>query len=328
MALKSDGTVWGWGENHTHGKLGNGTNKDPPRGVLIPATNMTLDGRVWAWGGNFAGQLGTTENEFISDRYVPVTIIGLTGVVAIAAGDLHNLALREDGTVYAWGSNFTGQLGNGTYSSYYSFVQLVDNLTDVVAIAAGSAHSMVLKSDGTVWAWGSNTSGQLGNGTDQDSNIPVQAIGLTSARAIAAGGRQSLAVVQPLTTSAPVIIPTTVTPTTPSTTATASTTITAPPTTTTTQPTTTAAPPASSQAQFSENGGGAKPGILIFVWILVATAALAGLAFTAIIMNKRKVAPVEQTTTQPKSGAVSALPPAGQASQSDDQQPKTRGTTF
>jgi alpha-tubulin suppressor-like RCC1 family protein len=212
MALKDDGTVWGWGENHTHGKLGNGTNKDPPRGTFNQVVDMTTavdidasiehslaltsEGRVWAWGGNFVGQLGTTDQEFMDDKYAPVTIIGLTDVAAIAAGDLHNLALKKDGTVYAWGSNWKGQLGNGTFSSFYSFVRPVPGITGVTAIAAGGAHSLALKDDGTVWAWGSNSSGQVGDGTTEDRNAPVRVVDIEGATAIAAGGQQSLAVVR------------------------------------------------------------------------------------------------------------------------------------
>ena len=165
--------------------------------------SLTGDGRVWAWGGNFSGQLGTTESEFMFDRYTPVNIIGLTEIVAIAAGDLHNLALKSDGTVYAWGANSAGQLGNGTFSTFYSFVMPVNNINGVVAIAAGGGHSLAIKSDGSVWAWGSNTSGQLGDGTNQDSNLPVRVTGISGATAIAAGGRQSLAVVTPSRTPVP-----------------------------------------------------------------------------------------------------------------------------
>ncbi len=76
---------------------------------------------------------------------------------------MHSLALKSDGAVWAWGWNFSGQLGNGTDLDS-SIPKKVSNLTDVIAIAAGGEHSLALKSDGTVWAWGDNTSGQLGNG--------------------------------------------------------------------------------------------------------------------------------------------------------------------
>src|SRR6185295_8238983 len=100
----------------------------------------------------------------------------------IATGMTHNLALSSNGTVLAWGSNTSGQLGDGTVVSKLSPVQ-VSGLgagSGVVAIAAGSAYSLALKSDGTVLAWGSNSTGQLGDGTTTSRSTPVQVSGLGS----------------------------------------------------------------------------------------------------------------------------------------------------
>ena len=114
-----------------------------------------------AWGHNYYGE--TT---------VP---IGLSNVVAIAAGASHSLALKRDGTVVAWGNNDAGQTA------------VPVNLNNVVAIAAGYQHSLALKQDGTVVAWGTNNLGQTG--------VPP---GLSNVMSIAAGGTRSLAIVQPL----------------------------------------------------------------------------------------------------------------------------------
>src|SRR6185312_15197966 len=107
----------------------------------------------------------------------------------IAAGGTHVLALKSDGTVWAWGSNTSGQLGDGTTTQRAAPVQ-VTGLSGVTAIAAGSNHSLAVKSDGTVWAWGTNAAGQLGDGTTGATPhpTPAQVPGLSGVTAIAAGG--------------------------------------------------------------------------------------------------------------------------------------------
>jgi len=109
-----------------------------------------------------------------------------------AAGWFHNLAAKTDGTVWAWGRNNFGQLGNGTTNQSNVPVQ-VTNLSGAVGVAGGAYHSVALKSDGTVWAWGYNGSGQLGNGTTTNSSTPVQVSNLTGITAVAAGCNFSLA---------------------------------------------------------------------------------------------------------------------------------------
>ena len=116
---------------------------------------LKSDGTLSAWGNNQFGQLGdgtTTQR----NSPVPVPVPGLTGVVAIAAGSMHTLALKSDGTVLAWGDNSQGKLGDGTTTQRNSPVP-VPGLTGVVAIAVGDYHSVALKSDGTVVRWGNIT---------------------------------------------------------------------------------------------------------------------------------------------------------------------------
>ena len=113
---------------------------------------------------------------------------GLTRVIAISAGGSHTVALRYDGTVWTWGSNGSGQLGNGTKTGR-STPGIVGGLSGVEAISAGSGHTVALKSDGTVWTWGSNNYGQLGDGTGNYTSraTPYQIPGFSGVTAIAAG---------------------------------------------------------------------------------------------------------------------------------------------
>lgn len=96
-----------------------------------------------------------------------------SNVPQISTGSGHNLALKSDGTVWAWGYNEDGELGDRTNINKSTPVQII-GFSDVIAIAGGEYHSLALRLDGTVWAWGYNEDGQLGNGTNTDSNTPVQ----------------------------------------------------------------------------------------------------------------------------------------------------------
>ncbi|MFF5206379.1 RCC1 domain-containing protein [Streptosporangium sp. NPDC000396] len=157
--------------------------------------------RVKTWGYNGDGQLGDGTT---TERHTPVTAAGVTtaGVVSVAGGGLHSLALLSNGTIEAWGRNDEGQLGDGaTLPDGNNLTPgTVVNLSDITAVAAGIAHSLALRNDGTVWAWGRDDSGQLGNGgPNVDSSTPVQVLGtggtgvLTNVVAIAADGDHSMA---------------------------------------------------------------------------------------------------------------------------------------
>jgi alpha-tubulin suppressor-like RCC1 family protein len=128
-------------------------------------------GSVFAWGDNWSGQLGNTTMP-MSSR--PVEVPNLQGVVDLAAGYDHTLALANDGTVWAWGGNFVGQLGAGVLSS--PFPTQVAGLGASLAVGAGAWHSLALLQDGTVWGWGANGLGQLGDGTTINRPTPVPMI--------------------------------------------------------------------------------------------------------------------------------------------------------
>jgi alpha-tubulin suppressor-like RCC1 family protein len=114
-------------------------------------------------------------------------------LAAISAGDGHTLIVKPDGTVWAWGQNYAGQLGDGS-TTQRTIPTQVSGLTSITAVAAGASHSLALKSDGSVWAWGANDSGQLGIGLTSNVNAPVQISGISNVVAITAGATFSLAV--------------------------------------------------------------------------------------------------------------------------------------
>jgi len=111
---------------------------------------------------------------------------------SVAAGLNHSLAIKPDGTLWSWGSGYSGQLGIGSTVDQW-FPAQVNALTNVVAAAGGVYHSLAVKADGTVWAWGYNAYGQLGDGTTTQRNTSVQVGGLTNVIAVATGMYHSIA---------------------------------------------------------------------------------------------------------------------------------------
>jgi alpha-tubulin suppressor-like RCC1 family protein len=206
LALRDDGTVWAWGSN-SGGQLGDGTTAEHTGLVQVSGLSavtalaagggysvaMSSDGTVWSWGRNYSGQLGIG----VSPRNViplPIQATGLTGITALAAGLLHSMALRNDGTVWTWGGNWSGQLGNGMTTPPQATPGQVPGLTDITAVVAGEYHALALRGDGTVWAWGDNYFGSLGTGLDPDrQTTPVQASRITGVTTVVAGYTHSLA---------------------------------------------------------------------------------------------------------------------------------------
>lgn len=158
-----------------------------------PADAAAPSGKAFAWGENSSGQLGNGNTG--TDSSVPVAIKNLTGVKSVKSGGYHELALLDDGTVYAWGFGENGRLGNGTSDS--SNVPVKVKIRNVKSISAGYDHSLALKNDGTVWAWGYNGFGELGNGSDDiNSSVPVRVANLTGVKAVSAGQNFSLALME------------------------------------------------------------------------------------------------------------------------------------
>ncbi|MBE2246527.1 MAG: T9SS type A sorting domain-containing protein [Candidatus Competibacteraceae bacterium] len=200
--LKNDGTVWACG-NNGDGELGNGTTAHQPNLIQVNISDVidiaagqshTLflksDSTVWACGHNDDGQLG---DGTIIAQSTPFQIQSLSGIIAISAGDAHSLFLRSDGSVWACGYNLSGQLGDGTTVNKHIPTQIT-SLNSIIAIDASKDgfHSLFLKNDGTVWACGLNSDGQLGDGTTLNKLTPVQVNTVNNIIAICAGSEFSL----------------------------------------------------------------------------------------------------------------------------------------
>ncbi|ADI84086.1 choice-of-anchor D domain-containing protein [Geobacter sulfurreducens] len=204
IGLKADGTLWAWGDN-TFGQLGDGTgtsNRTTPVQIVtgnpgnfdrnwvavaaggVFSLALQADGTIWTWGDNSLLQLGTDPAVLApaTQRNVPAQLAVASppstafnsSWVAIAAGQDHGLALQADGTLWAWGANSVGQLGNGVTTATFTPVQVINaEGVPYVSLAAGTSHSLAGRSDGTLWAWGNNTSGQLGTGPHPGDADPL-----------------------------------------------------------------------------------------------------------------------------------------------------------
>ena len=209
VAISRDGALWAWGDN-SHGQLGNDTTTRrfvPTRiggathWVSISSGDnhtvaITRDNSIWTWGWNQDGQLGDGGT---ASRATPISIRtgALENWAYVIAGDRHTVAVRRDGSLWAWGSNEHGQFGDGGsgQGNRRSNPVLIEARRgmDWTTVSAGLRHTVGIGNDGTLWAWGGNTFGQLGNGTATDRTTPVR-IGMYDGwEIVAAGGSHTLA---------------------------------------------------------------------------------------------------------------------------------------
>jgi len=204
-AVKTDGTLWTWGQNNW-GQLGNGNTTNTSSPVQVGALSdwkqaaaggyytaaVKTNGTLWAWGYNGLGQLGQGNGTNYSS---PVQVGALTNWMQVACGYRHTIAVKTDGTLWAFGSNAYGGLGQGNTTNYSSPVQ-VGGGGDWKQVTGGMEFTVALKTDGTLWAWGKNNLGQLGLGHTTGRSSPVQVGGLSNYRNWAqasAGYRHSVA---------------------------------------------------------------------------------------------------------------------------------------
>ena len=236
LALRSDGTVWAWGDNR-RGQLGNGSMASSPVPVTVAGlsqvtrisagydssmatrtSGISAITSVWTWGGNDFGQLGdgTLTSHSTPERVtgLPLYIAGISagggftarlGDGGISATGGFATVLGTDGTVWAWGDDSAGQLGNARSSTPVTRpVNTIGTGSGITQLSAGDLHLLALKSNGTVLAWGSNGSGQLGNGTTTDP--PRRGAGHRPYQRHAGGRRRTIQPCGPHHTGAPGVI--------------------------------------------------------------------------------------------------------------------------
>lgn len=211
LAVRTNGTAWGWGCND-YGRLGVGTlgTYSSPVSVIggftdwcqVSASHGTFqshslgvrtNGTAWAWGLNSSGQLG--DGTTVSKRS-PVSVIGgFTDWCQVAAGVVHSAGVRSNGSLWTWGAGTSGGLGDCTVAAKSSPVSVVGGFTDWCKVCAASSNTIAIRTNGTIWGWGSNNCGQLGNNSNTSTSSPVSVVGgFTDWCAVSMGTRNTVAI--------------------------------------------------------------------------------------------------------------------------------------
>ena len=198
--IKTDGTLWIWGSN-AQGQLGNNsTTSISTPNLLVSSSDswskvvfgqfhvsaIKTDGTLWMWGSNSYGRLG--DNTLVNRSSPVQTVSGGTNWKQVSGGRCHTVAVKTDGTLWIWGGNALGQLANSDAIIRSSPVQTVSGGTNWKYADAGGDHVMSIKTDGTLWTWGQNAFGQLGDNTLVNRSSPVQTVsGGTNWRQVSGG---------------------------------------------------------------------------------------------------------------------------------------------
>jgi len=205
LAVKTDGTLWAMGIG-TIGALGDGSIVTKSSPVQIGtqynwknidasvgscgefSTSIKTDGSLWVWGANGVGKLGIGSSSSALYYSSPIQVGALTNWKQVSSSKNFDsvLAIKTDGTLWSWGNNTFGQLGNGN-TTYYSSPIQIGALTNWKQVTNGQAFSVAMKTDGTLWAWGENFWGNLGNGTRTNYSSPIQVGTLTNWKQVAGG---------------------------------------------------------------------------------------------------------------------------------------------
>jgi alpha-tubulin suppressor-like RCC1 family protein len=207
VAIDKNGRAWGWGLNGS-GQLGDNSAASRLTPVSVLGAVKTFckiaaggshtvaidkNGRAWGWGFNSTGQLG--DNSVTSQR-TPVSVLGAVKTFCqIAAGGSHTVAIDKNGRAWAWGANTTGQLGDNSVTSQRTPVSVLGAVKTFCQIAAGGSHTVAIDKNGRAWAWGLNTTGQLGDNSTTLKLTPVSVLGAVKTFCkIAAGDIHTVAI--------------------------------------------------------------------------------------------------------------------------------------
>ncbi|MEO8329442.1 MAG: hypothetical protein ABI586_05500, partial [Candidatus Nanopelagicales bacterium] len=207
VALHNDGTVSTWGSDY-FGQLGNGNVDQSSHNEPVDVPGLTnvvdvddghyhsialkSDGTAWTWGFGSLGQLGNSSTA--TRVHSPVQFGNLSNIARVFGGRDMTYALLDDGTVWCSGGNASGECGDDSYVAKIDAPVEVPGLTSIVDMAGGRNHALALKSNGTVWTWGLNADGQLGDGTTNKRAVPEQVAGLSNVVDVGAGADHSIAV--------------------------------------------------------------------------------------------------------------------------------------
>ena len=209
LGMTTDGRLFSWGSN-SFGQLGDETTTDryTPVHIMSGTTfssvsaggshslGITTDGRLFAWGFNQSGQIGDGTRGIENDRSTPVHVMSGTTFSSVSAGGSHSLGITTDGRLFAWGSNHSGQIGDGTrglLNDRSTPVHIMPE-TSFSSASASFNHSIGLTSDGRLFAWGNNNNGQLGDGTTTERHTPVHIMSGTTFSSAQGGSNNSFGI--------------------------------------------------------------------------------------------------------------------------------------